>query len=199
MIKAANMKKTLFLLLACISLNAQEGYDETSFYAKILGGANFVNNTSIDGNKATYEAGYIVGASIGYNFRHNLSLEAEYAYRRNNLSKIHFVNAERSHNGHLQTSSLMANILWKTPCPFFCFQPFFGAGIGYDFQQMRSSNSQIRFHQNWSRFSWQLMAGLAYSIFCNTDLTLEYKYHQAGCKFYNHTVALGLIYNFDLR
>ena len=43
--------------------------DKTNFYAKIFGGANFLQNTTIEGNKATYQTGYIVAGSLGYCWR----------------------------------------------------------------------------------------------------------------------------------
>lgn len=174
---------------------------ETNFYAKILSGANFLQNTSSNGNKSTYKTGYIIAGSLGYCWRYGLFLEAEYAFRRNNIRKIHFFVDGFSKHGHFQTSSYMVNLLWDLPlsswkCGFGNIQPFIGAGIGYDSQQMHSSNSRIIFSQKWSHFSWQMMAGLASPIFCNTEMTLEYKFHQGGCQFYNHSVGVGLVYKF---
>jgi opacity protein-like surface antigen len=175
--------------------------DVTNFYAKLLGGANFLQNTQITGNKATYQTGYMIAGSLGYCWRYGLRLEGEYAYRRNEIRKIRFFGQGSSRHGHFQTSSFMANLLWDMPlfscgCALGNIQPFIGAGIGYDYQQMRSSNSRIVFNQKWNHFSWQLMAGLAYPVFCNTEITLEYKFHQGGCRFYNHTVGVGLEYKF---
>lgn len=175
--------------------------DETNFYAKILSGANFLQNTALDGNKSTYQTGYIIAGSLGYCWRYGLRLEAEYAFRRNAIRKIHFFGEGFSRHGHFQASSYMANLLWDLPLSsweyaFWNSQPFIGAGIGYDFQQMHSSNSHIVFSQKWNHFSWQVMAGLAYPIFCNTEIAVEYKFHQGGCHFYNHSVGIGLVYKF---
>lgn len=177
--------------------------DQKKFYAKIFGGANFLQNTSISGNECTYQPGYIVAGSLGRCFRCGVRLEAEYAYRNNTIQRIHFVGEGSSHHGHFQVSSCMGNLLWDLPltswgCSFWNIQPFIGGGLGYDFQQMHSSNSRIVFHQNWNRFSWQVMAGFAYPLFCNTELTLEYKYHQGGCHFYNNSVGVGIVYKFCL-
>jgi len=176
--------------------------DGTNFYAKILAGPNFLENTTITQNRTTYDAGFIISASLGYRWCYGLRLEGEYAYRRNEISKIHLYGQGSSKTGYFQTSSVMANLLWDVPlsswgCEFWNIQPFFGAGIGYDFQQMRSSTSRIVFRQNWNHFSWQLTAGLAYPIFCNTDVTLEYTFHQGGCHFNNHSLGVGLVYKFD--
>ena len=215
-----NMKKNILLLLMsllffmAVDAQAQECYDEnfccyedsccvheTNFYGKIFGGANFLQNTSINENKSTFETGYIISGSLGYCWCYGLCLEAEYAYRRNNISKIHFFGEGCSKHGHFQTSSYMANLLWDVPlsswgCACWNIQSFIGAGIGYDSQQMHSSNSRIIFNEKWNHFSWQLMAGLSYPIVCNTEITLEYKFHQGGCHFNNHSVGIGLVYKF---
>lgn len=215
-----NMKKNIRLLLMSLlffmaaDAQAQEWcaedsccdensccVDETNFYAKILGGVNFLQNTEISGNKATYQTGYMIAGALGYCWRYGLRLEGEYAYRRNAIRKIHFFEEGSSRHGHFQTSSSMVNLVWDLPlsswgCALWNIQPFIGTGIGYDFQHMHSSNSSIVFNQKWNHFSWQLMAGLAYPIFCNTEMTLEYKFHQGGCHFYNHSVGVGLAYKF---
>lgn len=209
-----NMKKNILLLMMSLlffiaaDAQAQEWCDEdfccveeTDFYAKILSGVNFLQNDGTGRNKTTYHTGYIIAGSLGYSWHYGLSLEAEYAFRRNAIRKIHFFGEGSSRHGHFQTSSYMVNLLWELPssswgCSFWNIQPFIGAGIGYDFQQMHSSNSRIIFNQKWHHFSWQAMGGLAYPIFCNTELTLEYKFHQGGCHFYNHSVGVGVVYKF---
>lgn len=206
-----NMKKNILQLLISLlffmaaDAQAQEDsccVDKTNFCAKILAGANFLQNNEI-AKKCTYQTGYIIAGSLGYCWRYGLRLEGEYAYRRNAIKKIYFFGQGFSKHGHFQASSYMANLLWDLPlsswgCTFWNIQPFIGAGIGYDFQQIHSSNSRVIFNQKWNHFSWQLMTGLAYPIFCNTEITLEYKFHQGGCHFYNHSVGVGLVYKFGL-
>lgn len=203
------MKKNILLLLVpllfFIAADAEEWCDEdiccedvTEYYAKILCGANFLQNTTLDDNKSTYQTGYIVAGSLGYCWRYGLILEAEYAYRRNAINKIQFFGQGDSRNGHFQTSSYMVNLLWNVPsCAFENIQPFIGAGIGYDQKQMHASNDRIVFNQKWNHLSWQLMAGLSYPFLCNSEITLEYKFHQGGCHFYNHSIGVGLVYKFD--
>lgn len=213
------MKKTILPLLISLlffmTVDAEEWFeediwccediccfDETPFYAKVLGGVNFLQNTSIQGNRASYQKGYIFAGSLGYSWCNGVRLEAEYAYRRNAISKIHFCGQGCSKRGHFQASSYMANLLWDLPlstwwCAFGEIQPFLGAGIGYDFQKMHSANSSIIFNQKWRHFAWQVMAGFAFPIFCNAELTLEYQFHQGGCHFNNHSLGVGFIYQFD--
>jgi opacity protein-like surface antigen len=214
------MKKNVLLLLTLLSsfvavnAGAKEQPEKTirptkdnccidgmNFYAKVLGGANFLQSTSVDGNRATYQTGYIIDGSLGFCWPYGLRLEAEYAFRKNDIEKIRFFGQGSSEHGHLQTSSYMANLLWNLPlcswgCAFWRLQPLVGAGAGYDFQQMHASNSRIAFNQKWHHFSWQAMVGLSYWLFCNTEFTLEYKFHQGGSDFNNHSIGVGLVYKF---
>lgn len=177
-----------------------------NFYAKVFGGANFLQSTKISRNTSKYHTGYLVSGSLGYSWCYGLRLEGEYAFRRNAINKIHLFGEGCSKHGHFQTSSYMVNLLGDVPlswwswwrCALWKVRPFVGAGIGYDCEHMHSSNSCIIFHQKWHHFSWQVMAGVAYPIFCKTELTLEYKYHQGGCHFKNHSVGVGLVYTFGL-
>jgi len=205
------MKKIipLFLLslLFCMATDAQVQeccVDAKNYYAKIFGGVNRLQTTDSQGVSSTYQPGYIFAGSLGYCWCYGLSVEAEYAYRRNEIRKSHFSGRPFSmHHGHFQSSSYMANLLWNLPlcswgCTFWNMQPFIGAGIGYDFQHFNSTNSGFINRQHWNHFSWQLMAGVAYPIYCNTEMTFEYKYHQGGCHFNHHSLGVGLVYKFSL-
>lgn len=206
------MNKKLFLplftlLFVAIAAEAQEKdsccADMKNVYAKVYGGANFLQSTSVSGNNASYNPGYIFSGSLGYCWLYGLHWEAEYAFRRNGISEITFYTQGNSQNGHFQTSSYMANMLWYVPLStwgYGCwnFRPLIGAGLGYDFERMSASNSRVAFSQKWYVFSWQAMAGVAYTLFCNTEFTLEYKFHQ-GDHFYNHAIGLSLAYKFGLK
>lgn len=191
-------KNILLLLMTLVFFRDGHAEEETSFYAKVFAGANFLQNTFTDENKSTYQPGYVIAGSLGYRWCYGLRVEGEYAYRRNTLRKIHLPDENSSHHGHFHTSSYMANLLWDLPpCEALCnLRPFIGAGLGYDFQHLHASNSQIVFHQKWHHFAWQAIAGLAYPLFCNTEMTLEYRFHQGGCHFNNHSVGVGLEYTF---
>lgn len=189
------MKKILLFLLFVMAGNAED------FYAKISGGANFLQNSV---HRSRYQTGYVISGSLGYSLPCNLYLEGEYAYRENDIRRIHFLGQGFSKHGHFQASSFMANLLWDVPLcwaetGFWDIRSYVGGGIGYDSQKMHSSNSLVIFNQRWDHFSWQVMGGFAYPIFCNTDLTLEYKFHQGGARFNNHSIGIGLVYYFGFR
>lgn len=215
------MKKnilTFLLSLLFLSGNAQakEGFNDgefccyvdscvvnqNKFYAKVFGGANFLQDTRFSGNHVRFNTGYVASGSLGYDWCNGMRLEFEYAFRRNTISKIDFNSSEgSSHNGYFQTSSYMGNLLWDLPLYSLLFascdiRPFVGAGVGYDYERIHSSNSRIIFNQKWHRFSWQVMTGFGFMLFCKTELSLEYKFHQGGCHFNNHSLGLGLKYKF---
>lgn len=212
------MKSLLKLILIsmplCLSfqVDAQNYYDSDegafccedghNFYAEFLGGANFLQAESSGGIKSSFDAGYIVAGSFGYRWCYGLRVEAEYAFRRNDLTKIHFFGRSFSAHGHFQSSSYMANVLWDAPfcnwgCDLWNIQPFIGAGIGYDFQQIHAINEGLSFRKQKKGFAWQAIAGLKYPLFCDIDISLEYKCHQGGFSYiYNHSLGVGLTYNF---
>lgn len=199
------MKKNILqvlMTLLCFSVPEVQA-NENPFYAKALVGANFLQNSTTNGNRTSYEPGYILSGSLGYRWCYGLRTEGEYAFRRNEIQKMHFFGEGTSKHGHFRTSSVMGNLLWDLPlaswgCYCWNIQPFVGAGIGYDYQKLRATNSRIDFDQTWNVFAWQLMVGLSYPIFCNAEATLEYRYHQGGCHFYNHSIGVGFVYNFGL-
>lgn len=209
-----NMKKNILLLLMSFlfltEAQAQDqGWsdeksfciDQKKFYVRFLSGLNFLQSTKTDGNKTTFKKGYIIDVSLGYCLPCGLRVEGEYALRRNGIKKIDFYIEDCSFGGRFQTSSGMANLIWDLPvsywgCAVRNIQPYIGLGLGGDFQKMRSSNSRIIFCQKWKSLSWQVMAGLNFPIFCNTDMALEYKFHQGRCHLYNHSIGIGLIYKF---
>lgn len=211
--------KKLFLIMSALflsttsDLKAQEYSDfcceETycenrNFYAEIFGGANFLQTQTSGGIRSDYQTGYIVSGSLGYRWCYGLRTEFEYAYRRNEIRKIHFFGRSFSINGHFQSSSYMGNLIWDLPfcawgCNFWGIQPFIGGGIGYDFQQVHAHNEGLTLNQHKKGFAWQVIAGLSYPIFCNTDISLEYKFHKGGLNYIeNHSIGVGLKYNFGL-
>lgn len=172
------------------------------FYARVFGGANYLQTSKNNDVKADYNTGYILSGALGYNWCYGLRAEVEYAYRRNTLRKVHFFGRSFDLNGHFQSSSYMANLLWDISLGSWgCgwgLKPYIGAGIGYDTLRSRGEQDGFSFNENKKNgFAWQLIAGLGYEIFCNTDLSVEYRFHKGPIhNLYSHSIGLGLKYNF---
>jgi opacity protein-like surface antigen len=187
----------------CEDWCGREACVDSPFYVEAFGGANFLQTDQRHGIKSDYQTGYLFSGSLAYRWCYGLRLEAEYAYRRNTLKKIHFFGRSFRTHGHFQSSSYMANLLWDLPlsscgCDLWKIRPFIGAGIGYGLQQLSSHNSAFVFTKMKKKHvAWQLIAGLSYPLFCHTDISIEYKFHKGGFShIYNHSVGLGLTYNF---
>jgi opacity protein-like surface antigen len=209
------MKRFILSFIACLSFcvyaGAYEGAwddccceNDTPFYAEVFGGANFLQTEKRHGVKSDFDTGYIVSGSLGYRWCYGFRLEAEYAYRRNTFRKLHFYGEDFRTHGHFQSSSYMGNLIWDLPlsdwgCGCWDLQPFIGGGVGYDYQLVRAHEDDFNVKLRKKHFSWQVIAGIFYPIFCNTNISVEYKYHQGGFRhLYCHSVGVGLTYNFGL-
>lgn len=187
------MKKTLLILLFLVhSLAFAE-----NVYISFLGGANFVEFHQHEGIKPHFQTGYLLSGAVGYEWCNGLSLEAEYAYRRTSMSKIHYFGQDFHIPGSFQSSSYMANLIWDFPIECFLSDSslFLGGGIGYDVQQFHASQDGFRLNDNKKGFSWQWMVGLEYLLCNQTKISLEYKFHKGPLKnVYNHAIGVGLSY-----
>ena len=195
------MKKT-FLTMMTITLclctfTFADDEDANNFYVKVLGGAHFLHADSNGGIQPSFSPGYIVGGSLGYQLCYGLNVEAEYAFRRNNMRKIHFFGQDFKNRGSFQSSSYMANLIGNLSiCE--CFQPFLGLGIGYDVKQFHTREAGFEIVNDKKGFSWQLMVGINYPYFCNTDVALEYRFHKGPLhNFYSHALAVSVAYKFQ--
>ena len=171
--------------------------DTPEFYVKGLGGLNFIQVRN-HGFTSRIKTGYIASATVGYRLGYDLRVEGEYAYRRNRFKHV---------SGNVNANSFMANLLWDMPvgqcgCDLLDLTPYVGAGIGYDIQKVNVSvrtgrHSRQSFHHTKKSFAWQAIAGVSVPVYCNTDMSLEYKFHQAtSTRIYDHSIGLGVTYNF---
>lgn len=203
------MKKNIVLCVVLLIIYAGLNADCTQnccifgneFYGEIFGGPNFLQSSTDGGVRTKYKTGYVVSGSFGYSWCYGLRLEAEYAYRRNSYKNIHFFGRTFPIQGHFQSSSYMANLLWDLPlssrgCNCWQIQPFIGGGVGYDVQQIHANNAGFGYRESKKGFAWQVSAGLAYPIFCNTTISIEYQFHKGSLNhIYNHTMGIGFTYH----
>jgi len=209
------MKKTITLIMASVMLlcaksafawDGAQGapcfYEDSScceegnnFYVGGFAGGNWIQTTK---NRSHHsKAGYALLASVGYRWCDALRVEFEYGYRRNkHKNSSGRVGRNNRSNNHFWSSSYMANAIWDIDwCNEWCLKPFIGGGVGYSLQHGRSIGRE---GQNKRKgFAWQVLAGVAYPICDNTDMSLEYRFHKGKLNhLYNHSFGVGLKYFF---
>lgn len=96
------MKNMFFLFTALLGLSLSTAIKaDEGPYAGIIAGANWINETSHktlhNHVRVDYKTGYLVGATLGWTWCNNFSLEAEFAYRKNNVDHVKF--KDRHHDG----------------------------------------------------------------------------------------------------
>jgi hypothetical protein len=167
----------LFIFCLVTYVQAQEPY-----YVELFGGANFLPT-----KKYEFSTGYNISGSFGYRLCGGISLEAEYAFRRNEAKKARFSGRDLDLHGCFKSSALMGNILYELP------YAFIGAGVGLSSQKVNVYDAK----ETKVRFAWQLLAGVDYPTWYG-NVSLQYKYHQGGfAHFHNHTIGIGTAYYFD--
>lgn len=187
--------------------------DQTGFYIGTFAGGNFIttcnhrNRSDIFRNRHNFSSGYVVDASIGYRWCNDLRFEFEYAYR-NNKGRHRWRESRNedtfccSKRKNFVQNAYMFNAFYDLNlCNDWCLnlKPFVGVGIGY----ASGRNHHHRFdgeRHRWNRdngFAWQVIAGLAYPICDEIDLSLEYRFFKGRAeRLYNNAVGVGLKYYF---
>jgi opacity protein-like surface antigen len=188
--------------------------DQTGFYIGGFGGANFIS-TSRDcstNTKRDFNTGYVLNASIGYRWCHDVRFEFEYAYRNNqgrhrNTSGTTVCTSRTKHKHFIQNAYMFNGFydLNLALCNDWGMKPFVGAGIGYVNARNghHHNNCPIVGAVSSSRkkdkngFAWQLIAGIAYPICDEIDISLEYRFFKGReRRLYNNDVGMGLKYYF---
>jgi OOP family OmpA-OmpF porin len=144
-------------------------------------------------HRFTFNTGWAVHGTLGYRFMDNWRAEIELAHRNNKIKSIS--NLPAGSYGKVKSFSQMINLHYDMPLGE-RLEFSLGAGIGgirYD------TPIQDRYV-----FGYQGIAGLAYNISQQTQLTTEYRYMSSNKvrlsdgvdtirpKFNNHTITVGL-------
>ena len=193
----------------------------TGFYIGGFGGANFISTSRDCGhNRRSFDTGYVLNASIGYRWCHDVRFEFEYAYRNNKVSHKNHNSAcvdcedtnlsslsgnHRKNKNFIQNAYMFNGFYDINMCQDWCFKPFVGAGIGYvqgrnahhHFADSSDVTSSSHHNNRRNGFAWQLIAGIAYPICDEIDLSLEYRFFKGReNRLYNNDVGVGLKYYF---
>ena len=189
------------------------------------------------GNNWNFEVnnGWAAFARLGYRFNPNWRVELEGGYRSGDVGKVRAVSGPNgvcnivpgsgpcySPDGNIESTTLMANVIYDFGFEYWGIRPFVGLGAGVnhvntDIVGRHRNNRLVGFAADDSstKFAAQAIAGLAWSISDRANIDLTYRYLTGDAEFastssvaaysqgvfegdydQSHTVTLGLRYAF---
>jgi opacity protein-like surface antigen len=180
-------------------------FDLCGLYVSTTGAANFVHVEKAHRATISVDDGYLFTGAVGYRFCNDFRVEGEFGYRSNDLRHVKFDLAGQHFTvklkGHVHTYSGLANLYYDIPVCFYV-RPYVGAGIGYACATHRVKVKHFS-HAATNRshcdgFAWQVIAGFAYPVCDNVDVSLEYRFFRAERtnRAQNHDVGVNLKYFF---
>lgn len=155
-------------------------------------------DASIGAETANIGTGFMGGLGIGYRFSDNISVEAAWDWRRNNLSDFTLSDGTQVTGGDYAANAVTMNGYYHFgQSGDKSLRPFIGAGAGFieeiDFDQ-ETTNSAVQF-QSSGEFVWQVMGGVSYPVSRKIDLDFEVQYLSMGSTNLESTDSVGVIQN----
>ena len=198
---------------------------------------DMVMESTTTGNNWKFEVndGWAAFARLGYRFNPNWRVELEGGYRSGDVGKVRAVTGNNgvcnitpatgpcySPEGDIESTTLMANVIYDFGFEYWGIRPFIGAGAGVnhvstDVLGRHRNNRAVAFgtDDTSTKFAAQAIAGLAWAISDRANIDLTYRYLTGEAEFdtasvpasytqgkfegdydSSHTVTLGLRYSF---
>lgn len=155
------------------------------FYGSVSGNARFLNTITLRPLDIKLDTGYAVNAALGYRFRNNLRLEAEFSYGSNRIRELGLEIPATTFKakGAITTLSGLLNLYYDIPTNS-RFEPYIGGGIGGSRIALENISliypgTNIRSEEitgSSTVLVYQLRAGVAYNIDSRTAIALDYRY-----------------------
>ena len=227
---------------AALALSAGAASAEPNgWYGAIDAGYHMIDDinaeSSTTGANWNYEVndGWAAFARLGYRFNPNWRAELEGGYRSGDVGKVRASTGPNgvcnitpgtgpcySPDGDIESTTLMANVIYDFGFEYWGIRPFVGLGAGVnhvntDIVGRHRNNRLVGFAADDSstKFAAQAIAGLAWSISDRANIDLTYRYLTGDAEFastssvaaysqgvfegdydQSHTVTLGLRYAF---
>jgi opacity protein-like surface antigen len=181
--------------LECICEEEARGH----IYFSGRGGANFLHAGEKDEIELHPKVGYAVGGALGYRWRFNLDLEAEFTYRYNGVNTVEFLGNDVIACGSVNSFSYMANAVYHIPYSFSkcSITSYVGAGIGYIHQHAKACPYELPGEGERGGFGWQVMAGFKQSLYTFLELSAEYRFNKGPLNYlYNQTAYFAFTFLF---
>lgn len=142
-----------------------QGFGAGNWYAKGFGGATWPSGEKSDVSQRgtflgtadlDYDTGYTLGVAVGYDFRPNIAMELEYAYREADLTG--------DYGGDTRSNSFMLNAVYKfnDMGAMGQFTPYIGGGLGGAGLDIKVDDFGT-FSQD-TLFAYQVFGGVEYAM-----------------------------------
>lgn len=162
--------------------------NERKFFGKIYAGLNMLNDKKISqagvassgaiGN-SSFSSGWIAGGALGYYFTNNLATEISWDYRTNELNKANFSDGKNFSEGDFASNIFFLNNYYNfNPIIKNKLRPYVGLGLGFVEEidiDLNSGGIENSYSSN-GNLAYQLIAGLAYSVNKDWDLTTDIRH-----------------------
>jgi opacity protein-like surface antigen len=182
------MSTRTLLLGAVASVVIAGSAEAAGWYFGADVGANWVQDNQFDfgtgvgpaisdfNNAAQYDTGWALTGSVGWASPSAWRFEAELGYRANDMDLFSSATAASLfRTGEMSQFTVMANVLHDIPVGT-SLSLSLGAGVGAAFVNVDDGELD----ESDTTFAWQLIGGLNWAVGSNTDLTLTYRYLNAG-------------------
>lgn len=206
------------LIVCCLWVGisvAASAAANAQIYIGLHGGANFLQDSDLDGDDGTdaaasFDPGFAIGGVIGYRFGVTdhlaIDVEGEFAYRLNSVDEVSASGFSDNGDGEAQSFSWMANAWLNWQIGDSGFAPYLGGGFGgvhIDLNDAEVAGLEL---SNESDFviGGQLGGGLNYQVVEHLVLSLDYRFlitqephfEAFSAEYQSHSVMLGLKYLF---
>lgn len=195
-------------------------------YIGIIGGLTLLGDTNFegagippDGNVQTsWNTGFYVGGVSGYRISDYVRLEAELTYRQNELDKLTASGPgfdSEARNGDMKLVSFLGNLWIDVNVGQSPVAPYIGGGLGIGGAELQlepvdlGGSGTFLTDESETAFvmSYQLGAGIAYSLSDHFILSLDYRYfattdpdftllRKASAEYQTHNIGVSLRYEF---
>ncbi|WP_141258376.1 outer membrane protein, partial [Brevundimonas diminuta] len=205
---------------AALALSAGAASAEPDgWYGAIDAGYHIIDDinteASTNGHNWNWEVndGWAAFARLGYRFNPNWRVELEGGYRSGDIGKVRAVSGPNglcnltpatgpchSPEGDIESTTLMANVLYDFGSPDWTIRPFVGLGVGVNRVNVDTigrlrQNPGVTFAADDSstKFAAQAIAGLAWAVGDRANIDLTYRYLTGDMEFDNSSVGTGAV------
>lgn len=180
----------IWLYVALAVMVTPAAHAESGLYFSEFAGLsilqNAVNNRAgAAALTATYNSGYEMGASIGYELASSaerlsgVRVEEEVTYRDNALDSIAPGVVAFSAKGDVSSTSLMTNLFYKVPA-YRHVHPYVGGGVGVAVTSANniSEYNVVMADDTKTAWAWQFGGGIDFDVTASTSIFIDYRYFQ---------------------